>query len=90
MPIQIDATKKGAVGEFIKEKVEAGATVYIPSSIFTIYAFDELKDVIKKTNNVRFLFNQPAFVKKLKLNQKDVKEFQKVIEAEKAAEKARK
>ena len=36
MPIQIDTTKKGALAQFIKEKVEAGATIYLPSSIFTL------------------------------------------------------
>ena len=75
MPIQIDASKKGAIAEFIKEKVEAGATIYLPSSIFTIYAFNELKDVIKKSNKVKFLFNKPAFVKKIKSDEKNVKEF---------------
>ena len=75
MPIQIDASKKGAIAEFIKEKVEAGATIYLPSSIFTIYAFNELKDVIKKSNKVKFLFNKPAFIKKIKSDEKNVKEF---------------
>ena len=45
MPIQIDATKKGAIANFIREKTEAGATIYIPSRIFTIFALNELKDV---------------------------------------------
>ena len=62
MPIQIDTTKKGAIAQFIKEKVEEGATIYLPSSIFTIYAFNELKDVIKKSNKVKFLFNKPTFI----------------------------
>ena len=76
MPIQIDSTKKGAIANFIKEKVEEGATIYLPSSIFTIYAFSELKDVIKKSNKVKFLFNRPTFIKKIRADEKDVKEFQ--------------
>ena len=76
MPIQIDSTKKGAVAKFIKEKVQEGATIYLPSSIFTIYALNELKEVIQKSNKVKFLFNKPTFVKKLKANEKDVKEFE--------------
>lgn len=75
MPIQIDTTKKGAIAQFIKEKVEAGATIYLPSSIFTLYAFNELKDVIKKSNKVKFLFNKPTFIKKIKSDEKNVKEF---------------
>lgn len=75
MPIQIDTTKKGAIAQFIKEKVEEGATIYLPSSIFTIYAFNELKDVIKKSNKVKFLFNKPTFIKKVRTDDKHVKEF---------------
>jgi DeoR/GlpR family transcriptional regulator of sugar metabolism len=66
MPIQIDTSKKGAIAQFIKDKVEEGATLYLPSSIFTIYAFNELKDVIKKSNKVKFLFNKPTFIKKIR------------------------
>ena len=51
MPIQIDSTKKGAVAKFIKEKVQEGATIYLPSSIFTIYALNELKEVIQKSTH---------------------------------------
>lgn len=76
MPIQIDSSKKGAIANFIKEKVKEGATIYLPSSIFTIYAFSELKDVIKKSNKVKFLFNKPTFIKKIRADEKDVKEFQ--------------
>jgi SNF2 family DNA or RNA helicase len=76
MPIQIDTSKKGAIAQFIKDKVEEGATLYLPSSIFTIYAFNELKDVIKKSNKVKFLFNKPTFIKKIRTDEKNVKEFQ--------------
>lgn len=75
MPVHIDTNKKGAIAAFIKEKVEAGATIYLPSSIFTLYAFNELKDIIKKSNKVKFLFNKPTFIKKVRANDKNVKEF---------------
>lgn len=75
MPIQIDTTKKGAIATFIKEKVEEGATIYLPSSIFTIFAFNELKDVIKKSNKVKFLFNKPTFIKNIRNKGQNVKEF---------------
>ena len=76
MPIQIDTKKRGALAAFIKEKTESGATLYIPSPIFTIFAFNELKDVIKKCKKVKFLFNQPTFIKKVRTEGKGVKEFQ--------------
>lgn len=75
MPIQIDATKKGAIADFIREKTEEGATIYIPSKIFTIFALNELKDVLLKTNRVKFLFTEPAFIKKVTADAKKVKEF---------------
>lgn len=75
MVSQIDTSKKGAIAAFIKEKVEEGATIYLPSSIFTIFALNELKDVLKKTNKVKFLFNKPTFVKKIRSDEKHVKEF---------------
>lgn len=76
MPVQIDTSKKGAIAQFIKDKVQEGATIYLPSSIFTLYAFNELKDVIKKSNKVKFLFNKPTFIKNIKTSEKNVKEFQ--------------
>ena len=75
MPIQIDTARKGAIAQFIKEKAAAGATIYLPSSIFTVYAFNELKDVIGKSNKVKFLFNKPTFIKKIRTDEKNVKEF---------------
>ena len=76
MPIQIDSKRRGALADFIKEKTETGATLYIPSPIFTIFAFNELKDVVKKCKKIKFLFNQPTFIKKIKVEGKGVKEFQ--------------
>ena len=35
---------------------------YILSSIFTIFAFSELKDIIQKSNKVKLLFNKPTNV----------------------------
>lgn len=75
MVIQIDSTKKGAIANFIREKTAEGATIYLPSSIFTIFALNELKDIFVKTNKVKFLFNKPTFIKKIRTDEKNVKEF---------------
>lgn len=75
MSIVLDNKKRGSVGEFLKENIKKDSTVSIPSSIFTIYAYDELKKVLETTKEVRFLFNEPTFIKKIIANQKDVKEF---------------
>ncbi|MDD3123452.1 MAG: helicase-related protein [Candidatus Izemoplasmatales bacterium] len=76
MSIVLDTSKKGSVGEFIKENTTRKATINVASSFFTIYAYDELKNVLDDAAKVRFLFNEPTFIKKLENNQKEVKEFQ--------------
>ena len=76
MSIVLDTNKRGSVGEYIKENTSRNAKMDISSSFFTIYAYDELKKTLDETDKVRFLFNQPAFLKRLESNQKEVKEFQ--------------
>ncbi len=71
----IDLNQKGGVGDFLKEKINENSTIHIPSNLFTIYAFDELKEALNKTKNVKFLFNEPTFIKKIQNVNKEVKEF---------------
>lgn len=72
----LDINKIGAVGEYIKENTNEGATITISSPIFTIFAFEELRKVLEKSNKFRFLFNEPTFIKCLVDNDKEVKEFE--------------
>lgn len=76
MSIALDSSKIGAVGEYIKENTKPGADVTVSSPIFTIYAFEELRKVLESSGKFRFLFNEPTFVKKIILNDKEVKEFE--------------
>mgnify|MGYP004509881905 FL=1 len=76
MPIVLDNNKLGAVGEYIKENTQDGAIITISSPIFTIYAFEELRKVLEKSNKFRFLFNEPTFIKNIISNSKEVKEFE--------------
>lgn len=76
MSIVLDNNKVGAIGEYIKENTEPHSTFTITSPIFTIYAFDELRKVLEKSDKFHFLFNEPTFIKKLISNDKEVKEFQ--------------
>jgi len=76
MSIVLDTNKHGSVGEYVKDNTMRKANIDIASSIFTIYAYDELKKVLDDTNKFRFLFNEPTFIEKLESNQKEVKEFQ--------------
>ena len=76
MPIVLDNNKIGAVGEFVKENTQEEADITISSPIFTIYAFEELRKVLEKSNKFRFLFNEPTFIKRIIANDKEVKEFE--------------
>ena len=71
----LDSTKVGAVGEYIKEHTEAGAEINVSSPIFTIFAFEELRKVLEKSDKFKMLFNEPTFIRKIISNDKEVKEF---------------
>lgn len=72
----LDSSKIGAIANYIKENAKENTDIYISSSIFTIFAFKELYEVLIKCNKMYFLFNEPTFVKKIISNDKEVKEFQ--------------
>jgi len=84
MSIVLDNNRKGSVDEFIKENTRKSATINVVSPLFTIYAYDKLSKVLETSSRVRFLFNEPTFIRKIETNQKEVKEFQlKMREREK-------
>lgn len=76
MPQVLDNKKIGAVGEYIKENTNENATVSISSPMFTIYAFEELRRVLESSEKLKFLFNEPAFVRNIIHDNKEVKEFE--------------
>lgn len=76
MSVVLDNNKIGSVGEYIKENTHEGANITISSPIFTIFAFEELRKVLEKSDKFRFLFNEPTFIKRLVDNDKEVKEFE--------------
>ena len=76
MQTVLDNNKIGAVGEYVKAHTEEGAEVTISSPIFTIYAFEELRKVLEKSDRFNFLFNEPTFIRKIIANDKEVKEFE--------------
>lgn len=75
MPIVLDNNKIGSVGEYIKSHVVKGDRLYISSSVFTLFAFNELKDTLSKLDKMSFLFNEPSFIKNLP-DSKEPKEFE--------------
>ena len=69
----LDNKQKGYIGEYLKENIEKNSKISIASAYFTIYAFNELKDELSKIDKLRFLFNEPTFIKSEKI--KEEKEF---------------
>ena len=50
------------VGDFLRERIEAGADLSIVSAYFTIYAYDALRDVLENAGRTRFLHGEPRAV----------------------------
>ena len=57
-----DNHQRGSVGEFIREKLQAGSAVSMVSAYFTIYAYAALQDQLNDIGHLRFLFGEPRFV----------------------------
>ena len=70
-----DNHKRGSIGDFLKEHIEAGSKLSIVSAYFTIYAYHYLKENLNDIETLDFLFGEPTFIKCLDPEKKDKKEF---------------
>jgi len=57
-----DNYRRGTVGDFLKDKIQAGSSLSIVSAYFTIYAFEALKTQLNGIASLRFLFGEPRFL----------------------------
>ncbi|MCZ0945394.1 MAG: helicase-related protein [Gammaproteobacteria bacterium] len=57
----VDNTER-KVGEFLRERIEAGSDLSIVSAYFTIYAYDALRSVLEGAGTTRFLYGEPSAV----------------------------
>ena len=57
----VDNTTR-CVGDFLRERIEAGADLSIVSAYFTIYAYDALRDALENAGRTRFLHGEPRAV----------------------------
>ena len=64
----LDNKTSGIIGDTLKEELGKGTKLSVISAYFTIHAYNQLKDELKKVDNVRLLFSEPTFVK----NKKDI------------------
>ncbi|MDD2518864.1 MAG: helicase-related protein, partial [Bacilli bacterium] len=74
MQTLLNNKEKGYIGEYLKENIEKSSRISVASAYFTVYAFNELKKELSKIDNMRFLFNEPTFIKSNGL--KEEKEFE--------------
>ena len=59
----LDYKKRGKVGQVLKKHIENGTKLSIASSVFTIFAFNQLKNELKNIDQLKFLFTEPIFIK---------------------------
>ena len=59
----LDNKTSGTIGDTLKEELKKGTKLSIISAYFTIHAYNQLKDELKKIDSIRLLFSEPTFVK---------------------------
>ena len=62
----LDNKTNGIIGDILKEELQKGTKLSIISAYFTIHAFNQLKNELKKVESVRHHFAEPTFVKNKK------------------------
>jgi len=70
-----DNHHRGAVADFLKQKIQTGSRLSIVSAYFTIYAFDALKNWLNRIEHLDFLFGEPRFIKSLDPDKTEKKAF---------------
>ena len=59
----LDNKGNGKVCDELVANIHQGAKLSVISAYFTIYAFNEIKDILNKIGSMRFIFTEPTFVK---------------------------
>ena len=70
-----DNLGRGTVHNFLEDGIQNGSTLSVVSAYFTIYAYEKLQHVLNEIEELRFLFGDPDFVKRLDPNNTDKKAF---------------
>ena len=63
------------VGDFLRERIEAGSNLSIISAYFTIYAYEALRDVLENAAGTRFLYGEPRGVGAMDPEEDEAKSF---------------
>ncbi len=70
-----DNHQRGAIGDFLRERIKPDSTLSFVSAYFTIYAYAALKDQLDGIEHLRFLFGEPRFIQSLDPDKTEKKAF---------------
>ena len=70
----LDNTGRQRLGDALKASINDGAKLSVIASFFTVYAYGELKEELSKVEQMRFVFSEPTFVKRMEM-EKQPREF---------------
>ncbi|NCC60345.1 MAG: ATP-dependent helicase [Verrucomicrobiae bacterium] len=70
-----DNHRRGAIGDFLRERIKPDADLSFVSAYFTIYAYAALKEQLDNIKHLRFLFGEPRFIQSLDPEKTEKKAF---------------
>ncbi|MDE0468220.1 MAG: helicase-related protein [Candidatus Poribacteria bacterium] len=70
-----DNLLRDTVHDFLQQEIKNGSALSIVSAYFTIYAYEKMQHSLNKIEELRFLFGDPDFVKRMDPNNTDKKAF---------------
>ena len=70
-----DNLLRGTVHDFLEQEIKSGSALSVVSAYFTIYAYEKMQHSLNKIEELRFLFGDPDFVKRMDPNNTDKKAF---------------
>ena len=70
-----DNLLRETVHDFLQQEIQNGSALSIVSAYFTIYAYEKMQHTLNKIEELRFLFGDPDFVKRMDPNNADQKAF---------------
>ena len=70
-----DNLLRETVHDFLQQEIQNGSALSIVSAYFTIYAYEKMQHALNQIEELRFLFGDPDFVKRMDPNNSDKKAF---------------
>ncbi len=70
-----DNLLRETVHNFLEQEIKNGSALSIVSAYFTIYAYEKMQHSLNQIEELRFLFGDPDFVKRMDPNNTDTKAF---------------